>query len=125
MEQGHQAQVHVKEHGQQPGDPEGDQPLGMVRGRAHAICSGTSLQCEAGGLNLLRDGSPLPMGCRDHGAIRFQGMAASRRAMPQKPVMPEKVRPAPTIQVSRIQPGATLLLRTRPSRLSEPAAICT
>ena len=45
-------------------------------------------------------------------ATRFQGIAASRRAMPQKPL-------------SQIQPGATVWLRITPSSTRLPAAICT
>jgi hypothetical protein len=32
MEEGHQAQIHVEEHGQQIGEPELAQPQGMVDG---------------------------------------------------------------------------------------------
>ena len=60
-----------------------------------------------------------------HRRTRFQGITASSRAIPQKPLTPAKVRPAPTNQVMAIQPGATRLLRISPSRISDPAAICT
>ena len=37
VEQGHQAQVHVEQHRQQPGDPEGDQPQDMVDRCVHYL----------------------------------------------------------------------------------------
>ncbi len=61
----------------------------------------------------------------DHACTRFQGMTASRRAMPQKPLTPAKVRPAPTKPASQIQPGARVWLRITPSSTRLPAAICT
>lgn len=35
VEQGHEAQVHVEKHCQQPGDPERDQSQGLVDRRVH------------------------------------------------------------------------------------------
>lgn len=60
---------------------------------------------------------------RDHMVTLFHGMAASRRAMPQKPVIPANIKPAPTKPLSQIQPGASNWLRSTPISTKEPAVI--
>ena len=60
-----------------------------------------------------------------HTVTRFQGIAASSLAMPQNPLMPANIRPAPTKPLSQIQPGATNWLRRTPDNTRVPATICT
>src|SRR3546814_10160903 len=56
---------------------------------------------------------------------RFHGIAASRRAMPQKPVIPAVISPAPTKPLSRMKAGWTNQASRAPSRARPPATICT
>ena len=58
-------------------------------------------------------------------AVRFHGMAASRRAMPQKPVAPATNRPAPTKAARPQKARWTSRPNAAPSRISPPAAIWT
>jgi len=56
---------------------------------------------------------------------RFHGISASSRAMPHQPLIPAKVRPAPTNPARAKNAGATRKPRTTPARISKPAAIWT